>query len=61
MTPDVPHPLPDRESLEREVLGVLEHEVADVEYRPEPDDGGSERWMSTQPEAKTVRTSYTCV
>ena len=30
------HPFSDRPALESEVLGVLEGEVAQVEYRPEP-------------------------
>ena len=33
----VPHPLSDWESLQCEVLRVLEGEVADVEYRPQPE------------------------
>ena len=35
-SPDAPHPLADREPLQREVLRVLEHQVGDVEDRAEP-------------------------
>ena len=34
--PCAPHPFPDGEPLESEVLGILEDEVAQVEDRPEP-------------------------
>ena len=34
-SPDVPHPLADREPRQREVLRVLEHEVRNVKDRAE--------------------------
>lgn len=34
---DLPHPSAHGEPLESEILGVFKDEVANVEYRPEPD------------------------